>query len=101
MVYLTRSALVLESRWKDAMEFAIKARDYIRKDSLVRQADVLMGINGTLSRLHYVIGFDSLADEEKWAIKSGEDEEYRNLLEESLSVSVENSAVDNLYRALP
>ncbi len=101
MVYLTRSQLVSESKWKEALEFAVKARDYIRKDPLVAQADVLMGVNGNLSRLNYFVVFKSLADEEKWTEKTGQDPEYQKLLQESFSVSVPNSAEDNLYRTLP
>ncbi len=101
MVYLTRSQLVSENKWKKAMEFAVKARGYIRQDPLVVQADVLMGVNGNLSRLNYFIVFKDLADEEKWTEKTGQDAEYQKLLQESFTVSVPNSAEDNLYRTLP
>ncbi len=100
MVYLTRTELVRESKWKEAFEFMLKARDYVRKDPLVVQAEVLTGINGTLSRMYYVMAFNSLADEEKWAEKSMEDPEYQALLEESLGFAVENSSEDNLFRSL-
>ena len=101
MVYLTRTVLVRESKWREGFEFAIKARDYIRKDELVVQSDVLTGINGTLNRMHFVTVFNSLADEEKWAKKSMEDPEYLALLEGTLGFSVENSSEDNLFRSMP
>ena len=101
MVYLTRTELVKESKWKEAFEFMLKARDYVRKDPLVVQAEVLTGINGTLSRMYYVMVFNSLADEEKWAEKTMQDPEYMALLEKSLALTVENSSEDNLFRSVP
>ena len=101
MVYLTRTMLVRESKWSEGFEFAIKARDYIRKDPLVIQADVLSGINGTLNRLYFVTAFNSLADEEKWAEKTMADPEYQALLEGTLGLAVENSSEDNLFRSMP
>ena len=101
MVYLVRSELIRESKWKEGFEFALKARDYIRKDPLVVQAEVLTGINGTLNRLSWVIAFNSLADEEKWGVKSMDDPEYVSLLQESLGLAVENSSEDNLFRSMP
>lgn len=101
MVYLTRSMLVRESKFSEAFEFATKARDYIRKDSLVVQADVLTGINGKLNRLYFVTVFNSLADEEKWAEKTMADSEYMGLLEGTLGMAVENSSEDNLFRSMP
>ncbi len=101
MVYLTRTELVRESKWKEAFEIALKARDYIRKDPLVVQAEVLTGINGTLNRMYFVTAFNSLADEEKWAEKTMAEPEYQDLLEKSLGFAVENSSEDNLFRSLP
>jgi hypothetical protein len=101
MVYLTRTLLLRESKWREAFDFAIKARDHIRKDSLVVQSDVLTGINGKLNRLHFVTVFKSLADEEKWAEKSMADPEYMALLEGTIGNAVENSSEDNLYRSQP
>ncbi len=101
MVYLTRTELVKESKWKEAFEFMLKARDYVRKDPLVVQAEVLTGINGTLSRMYYVMAFNSLADEEKWDEKTMADPVYMALLEKSLALTVENSSEDNLFRSVP
>ena len=101
MVYLTRSMLLRESKWMEAFDFAIKARDHIRKDSLVVQSDVLTGINGKLNRLYFVTTFNSLADEEKWAAKSMSDPEYMALLEGTIGNAVENSSEDNLFRSQP
>ncbi len=100
MVYLTRTQLIRESKWGEAVEFAIKARDYIRKDPLVVKADLLGGINGTLNRTYFVVAFNNLADEEKWAEKTGTDPEYQAFLEGTVATAVENSTVDNLYRTL-
>ena len=101
MVYLTRTMLVRESMFTEGFEFAIKARDYIRKDPLVAQADVLTGVNGTLNRLYFVTAFNSLADEEKWAEKTMADPEYQALLEGTMGFAVENSSEDNLFRSMP
>ncbi len=101
MVYLTRTELVRESKWSDAFEVAIKARDYIRADSLVVKADVLTGINGTLNRLYFAMAFNSLADEEKWVEKTMADSEYQGFLEGTLKFAVENSSGDNLFRSMP
>ena len=101
MVYLMRTQLIRESKWGEAFEFAIKARDYIRNDPLVVQAEVLTGINGTLNRLHFVTAFNSLGDEEKWAEKTMADSEYQALLEGTLGFAVENSSEDNLFRSMP
>ena len=90
-----------ESKWNEGFEFAIKARDYIRKDPLVVQADVLTGINGKLNRFLFVTAFNSLADEEKWAEGTMADPEYRALLEGTMGFAVENSSEDNLFRSLP
>ena len=101
MVYLTRSMLLRESKWSEAFDFAIKARDHIRKDSLVVQADVITGINGILNRLYFVTAFKNLADEEKWAENSMSDPEYKALLNGTIGFAVENSSEDNLFRSLP
>ena len=96
MVYLTRTMLLRESKWSGAFEFTIKTRDYIRKDPLVLQTDVLTGINGKLNRLYFVTTLDSLADEEKWAEKTMADPEYRALLEGTIGLAVENSSEEPL-----
>ena len=100
MVYLTRTALVKESKWKEAFESANKSLEYINNDPLVVKCEVLQGINGELNRIYFVVGFNSLADEEIWAEKTGSDPEYQAMLEEDFELFVENTSVDNLYRTI-
>ena len=82
-------------------QVSISARDYIRKDPLVIQADILTGINGTLNRINFVTAFNSLADEEKWADKTMADTEYLAFLKGTMGFSVENSSEHNLFRSMP
>ena len=100
MVYLTRTALVKESKWKEAIEFAVKSIEYINNDPLVIKSEILHGINGDFNRIYFVAGFNSLADEEKWAEKTASDPKYQAMLEEDFELFVENTSVDNLYRSL-
>jgi hypothetical protein len=100
MVYLTRTTLIKENKWREALDNAIEMNTYAQKDPLVVNAEVIQGITGDLNRIYWVAQFNSLADEEKWAEQTRTDTKYMEFMSKSMGLFVENSTVDNLFRTL-
>ena len=85
--------------WEKAWEMTLKMRDYFRGCPEVKTAEILTNITGRLDEVRHVLTFESLADEEKWALRIMEDQAYISLMGEGAAVG--DVPTDFLYRAVP
>lgn len=96
MVYLVRTAQMLKGseELRDKMK---EYNDHIRANyPAVKDSFILWNITGLFNEFHWVMEFESLADEEKWATAMMQDEKYMGLLEATDGVLTD--FVDKLYR---
>jgi len=97
MVYLVRNVRVARD-W-EKMEGAAKAlKEYWAKQPQVKSVEVWSNIAGRQDEYRFVAKFDSLADEEKFALKLWDDKGYENVMMQF--VAVFDLGADELVRAL-
>jgi hypothetical protein len=85
MVYLIRNVRVARD-W-EKMEGAAKAlADYWGRQPQVKSVEVWGNIAGRQDAFRFVVKFDSLADEEKFALKLWDDEAYGRVMMEFVAV---------------
>ena len=80
MVYLVRTTKVIKT---GAWDLATKTATYF-KDNYpeVIESKLLSKISGPQDIIHWVLGFESLADEEKFALKAAKDEWFGDQMKE-------------------
>ena len=97
MVYLIRHARVARD-W-EKMEGAAKAlTEYWGKQSHVKGVEVWGNIAGRQDEYRFVAKFDSLADEEKFALKLWDDKGYESVMTQFIAVF--ELEEDELVRAI-
>jgi len=80
MVYLVRTTKIIKV---GAWELATKTAAYFRDNyPEIKESTLLSKISGAQDIIHWVLGFESLADEEKFALKAAEDEWFRNTMKD-------------------
>jgi hypothetical protein len=85
VVYLVRNVRVARD-W-EKMEAAAKAvTDYWTKQPQVKGVEVWGNIAGPQDEFRFVVKFDSLADEEKFALKLWDDEGYAKVMTQFMAV---------------
>jgi hypothetical protein len=97
MVYLERVSATTEE-FEKSYELAAQMQDFYRQCPEVKTAEVLNPITGQINELRTRLGFESLADEERWALRIREDAEYLRLVRASTKLTT--VPVDNLYRTV-
>ncbi len=76
MVYMVRTCSFLKD-WEKAWQAVAGLSDHCRKEyKEVKESYFLSNIAGPIDALHWVLAFDSLADEERFASKAMKDEGY-------------------------
>jgi hypothetical protein len=76
MVYLVRTCKFLKD-WEKAWQSISSLTDHLKKEyKEVKDSYFLSNIAGPIDELHWVVEFDSLADEERFALKAMKDEAY-------------------------
>jgi len=76
MVYLVRTCKFLKD-WEKAWEGVTGLSDHLKKSyKEVKDSYFLSNIAGPIDELHWVVEFESLADEERFAAKAMKDEDY-------------------------
>ena len=66
----------------------------------IKDSEMWMNITGSLNEIHWVLTFDSLADEEKFALKAMQDDQYFKQMEEVEQYLDPNFGEDHLYRKM-
>ena len=96
MVYLVRTSRILKD-WEKAWKTASSLSEHIKKEyKQVKDSYFLTNIAGPTDQVHWVVEFNSLADEESFALKAMEDKAYFKAM-----VAMEGLTtpwVDRLYR---
>jgi hypothetical protein len=76
MVYLVRTCSFLKD-WEKAWQSVADLSDHCQKEyKEVKESYFLSNIAGPIDQLHWVLAFDSLAEEERFASKAMKDEAY-------------------------
>jgi hypothetical protein len=76
MVYLVRTSRFLKD-WEKAWKSIAGLSDHLKEEyKEVKESYFLSNIAGPIDQLHWVLAFDSLADEERFASKAMEDKTY-------------------------
>jgi hypothetical protein len=76
MVYLVRTCSYIKD-WEKAWEAVAGLSEHVKKAyKEVKESYFLSNIAGPIDQLHWVLAFDSLADEERFASKAMEDKDY-------------------------
>jgi hypothetical protein len=76
MVYLVRTCKFLKD-WEKAWQSISGLSDHLKKDyKEVKDSYFLSNIAGPIDELHWVLEFESLAEEERFAAKAMKDEAY-------------------------
>ena len=96
MVYLVRTQRFI--KFDDSIyEKAAKLDEHISKNyPQVKGMKYMMNIAGPIDEGHWLLQFDSLADEEDWAKKVSQDEVYRQWFRDIEGILT--PGVDRLYR---
>ena len=96
MVYLVRTQRFI--RFDSGIdEKAAKLAEHISTNyPQVKDMKYLMNIAGPIDEAHWMLHFDSLADEEDWAKKISQDEVYRQWFRDIEGILT--PGVDRLYR---
>jgi hypothetical protein len=96
MVYLVRTSTILKD-WEKAWKVWSGLSTHIKKKyKEVKDSYFLNNIAGPQDQVHWVVVFDSLADEEGFALKAYEDKVYiKGLMDSEGLIS---TPVDRLYR---
>jgi hypothetical protein len=97
MVYLERVGAAKEESEK-SWELVAQMRDFYRQCPEVKVVEILYPITGPINELRIRIGFESLADEEKWSLRVRNDPEYVRLVRDSTKLTT--VPVDYLYRTV-
>jgi hypothetical protein len=97
MVYLIRTVRVARD-W-EKMEAAAKAlTEFWSKQPQVKNVEVWGNIAGRQDEYRFVVKFDSLADEEKFALKLWDDKGYESVMMQFMAVF--DLEEDELVRAM-
>ena len=76
MVYLVRTSKFLKD-WDKAWEAIAGLSEHVKKQyKEVKDSYFLSNIAGPIDEIHWVVAFESLADEERFASKAMKDEAY-------------------------
>jgi len=76
MVYLVRTSRILKD-WEKAWKTASGLSEHIKKEyKQVKDSYFLTNIAGPTDLVHWVVKFNTLADEESFALKAMEDKAY-------------------------
>lgn len=76
MVYLVRTCSFLKD-WEKAWESIAGLSEHVRKEfKEVKASYFLSNIAGPIDQMHWVVEFESLADEERFAAKAMKDDAY-------------------------
>jgi hypothetical protein len=96
MVYLVRTSTILKN-WEKAWKVWSELSDHVKQEyKQVKDSYFLTNIAGPTDQIHWVLAFDSLADEESFAMKVYEDKTYFKGMEASEGLL--SPPVDRLYR---
>ena len=99
MVYLVRTARMLKYS-EEFGEATSKLDEHFKKNyPEIKESKMLWNITGAIDESHWVLTFDSLADEDKWAGAVMQDEVYRDWF--TAADGVMGPMVDKLYRDSP
>jgi hypothetical protein len=97
MVKLVRTYSILDN-WEEVQKNQKELNDYLKKNySEIKDGYFLMGITGPINEFHWVLDFESLADEEIFATKVVEDSRYLETMK-SFAGSA-SMPIDHLYRS--
>lgn len=99
MVYFVRSARVIVSRSKEAVEWALKVADYIDKN-FSTAVEVLMNVTGPQNELHWIARKESVGEFEKTMVQLLADPDYLEMLTEGQELLVDGSTVDHYFRSV-
>ena len=100
MVSLVRTFRVTGD-WRKFWQWVEENGDSVtKKYPEVKSTEMWMNIAGPLNEVHWILQFESLADEEQFALKAMEDEEYFKRMEEVAEFLDPNFGEDRLYRKL-
>ncbi len=95
MIHLVRSAEVVGD-WEKVGKALNEMLEAAKAHEKVRESYLMFNVTGLLNEVHWVLTFDSLADEDAWAASVMGDEGY---IKAMTDMSEEVDAVeDNLYR---
>ncbi len=97
MVYLIRTVRV-KGDWEKMESVIRRLLEFWKKRPEVRMAEAWDNIAGRQDEFRFVVKFDSLADEEKFAVGLWEDKDYEKVMKEF--VSVFEIGTDELFRAI-
>jgi hypothetical protein len=76
MVYLVRTSRFVKD-WDKAWEAISGLSEHVKKQyKEVKESYFLSNIAGPIDQLHWVVAFDNLADEERFAARAMQDEAY-------------------------
>ena len=96
MIYLVRTAQSLKFD-EDLFEKTNNLIEHIGESyPLIKDMKVLYNITGPVNEVHWVLEFESLADEDEWGTMIMQDEHYIGWLRESHGII--SPFVDRLYR---
>jgi len=98
MVYLVRTAHIIND-WEKVGELYRDLSTHIKeKYEQVKDSYFLLNIAGPVDQIHWVIAFDSLADEESYAHKVMDDPKYVEAMK--MTMDLMSPPVDRLYRKI-
>jgi len=97
MVNLVRTVALLDKPG-EGFALAVEITKYLREFEEVADAQLVTNINGPQNQLHFVVSFDSLAEEEKFARRAYEDQRYMELMKRSTGKL--SWPTDNLSRTI-
>lgn len=96
MVYLVRTTQFLKFD-ESFEEEGKKLWEHLRNSyPQIKEMKFLFNVTGPINELHWLLKFDSLADEDEWATKVVRDEVYLNWM--SAMEGVMTPGIDKLYR---
>ena len=98
MVYFVRSSKFIRSRGQEAIEWALKVADYISSKYDI-ELEVLMNVTGPQNELHWMSHNGSVGAFEEGFLKLTSDQEYQNMLGDSVGLFVDGSSRDHYYRS--
>ncbi len=97
MIYFVRTMRFLKYD-ENFEQQSSKVFSHMRKQyPKIRDMKFLMNVTGPINEMHWVIQFDSLADEDEWAGKLMRDETYMSWMMASEGI-IGSDVVDRLYR---
>ena len=97
MVQLVRTTAI-EGDWEKAARALRKLMLQAKDSTLVQDSYLLFNVAGRVDGVHWVVTFESMADEEKWGESVVNDETY---IEQLMALRSEVAPmVDRLYRSV-